>query len=70
MTIDEFIASRIKAINANFKVRNVRVASHTSWVNIKYQRRATIRKFIAELRLARNPRTAEKIADRVKWMVA
>lgn len=72
MTLDQFIQSRITAIKANFSRRNTCVASVVRMENIKYQRRAEIRRLIAELRLATHPsqHTREIIADRVKWMAA
>lgn len=77
MELDEFIASRQKAIVSNFAIRNVRVTSCVHelpirndgrWAMIKSQRRQTVRRLIAELRLAINPRTKEAIAERVKWL--
>ena len=72
MTLDQFIQSRKTAIKANFPRRNTCVASVVRMENIKFQRRAEIRRLIAELRLATstNQHTLEIIADRVKWMVA
>lgn len=68
MTLNQFIASRILAINSNFASRNMEVCSVRRMTQIKAMRRCTIRRLVAEYRLATNPRTAPFIEDRVKWM--
>ncbi len=68
MTLNQFIASRIIAINSNFASRNTKISSVRRMAQIKAMRRSTIRRLVAEYRLATNPRSAPFIEDRVKWM--
>ncbi|BBM67846.1 MULTISPECIES: hypothetical protein [Vibrio] len=68
MTLNQFIESRIIAINANFASRNTKVCSVRRMTQIKAMRRCTIRRLIAEYRLATSPWSAPFIEDRVKWM--
>ncbi|RZD19713.1 hypothetical protein [Pseudoalteromonas sp. MEBiC 03485] len=69
MTLERFIEHQKKAISANFKIRNVSVASPARMKLIKEQRRSTVRRYIYQLRLATNPKTAELVANQVKHKI-
>jgi len=69
MTLDRFIEHQKKAIIANFKMRNVSVASPTRMKLIKAQRRDTVRRYIYQLKLAVNPKTAELVASQIKHII-
>jgi hypothetical protein len=69
MTLQKFIEHQKKAIVANFKIRNVSVASPARMKQVKSQRRNSIRGFISKLRLATNPSTSAIIADKVSFEI-
>lgn len=69
MTLSEFITHLKKAITTNYKCRNVSVASAARMKQIKSQRRATIRNFILQLRLATNDDTKEFVTQKVNWLI-
>lgn len=69
MTLEDWISVCSNTIAANFKNRNVRVFS-----NVNRQRRQQgirrdeIRRWIKELRLAKDPQTSPAVTERVFWM--
>lgn len=73
MTLVQFIDSRVKAINANFKYRNdsvfIGVAAKKRNAQLRAQRRETIRRFIRELRAAKDPSLSHLVAKEVAWII-
>jgi hypothetical protein len=68
MTLQQFIEHNQKAIRANFKMRNQSVASPKRMRQIKAQRRKTVRRFIAQLRVSLDPLTREAVAKETAFM--
>ncbi len=70
MNLDQYKIICEKAIRANFVTRNTRVFGvHRLQMRVRRERGAIIRKWIAQLRLARDPQTSEWIALEVRWKV-
>jgi hypothetical protein len=70
MTLDQWTSCCAKAIKANFRSRNTNVLSDVSrHQQIVRARRNTIRRWIAELRYATNPETAQIAARNVVWSI-
>jgi hypothetical protein len=67
--IEQYIDICTNAIRSNFKNRNSVVFPNMRVRQLKIQsdRRATIRGWVSELRLARNPATRDVIANKVAW---
>jgi hypothetical protein len=66
MTLDQWAARCALAIDANFRSRNVRVFSNNARHQLTTRvRRATVRRWIVELRLAKNPATSSVVAQNV-----
>lgn len=66
MTLDQWAARCALAIDSNFRGRNVRVFSNDARHQLNARiRRATIRRWIVELRLAKHPETASGVARNV-----
>lgn len=69
MTLDQYKILCEKAIRANFASRNTREFDiQVLQMRVRRGRGGTIRKWIAQLRLARDPQTSEQIAMDVRWM--
>ena len=70
MTLDQYIGRCQQAIRGNFKARNVRVFGSTPrQKRLRKLRGDEIRRWIFELRLARNPATSEAVAAQVRWLI-
>lgn len=70
MTRDQWARRCALAINSNFRGRNVRVFSNDARHQLNARlRRATIRRWIIELRLATHPATASAVAQNVLWRI-
>ena len=67
MMLHEFIEHQKRAITANFKMRNVSVASPVRMKQIKAQRRKTIRTFIIYLKLATSSATRNTVSELVRF---
>lgn len=71
MTLQQFITLRERNICANFRVRHTSsMLPNSRRLQLARQRRATIRRFVHELRLARDEATAPFIAAAVADQVA
>lgn len=70
MTLNQWILICEKAIQSNFNTRNVRVFSYDPrHLRILHTRRNNVRRWIINLRLAKNPSTAKMVADSILWHV-
>ena len=69
MTVEQFVKSRIMTIRANFAMRNSRVVSPHRMTRIKAQRRENIRRYIAELRVAKNPENHQQLSEHLRFLV-
>ena len=68
MNLDQYKLICEKAIRANFVTRNTRVFGVHRWqMRVRRERGDIIRKWIAQLRLSRDPQTCEQIALEVSW---
>jgi hypothetical protein len=72
MTLDQHIDSREKAIRANFRTRHSIgiVASARQMEFYRSQKRTTIRRYISELRAAKDPLTANEVEKAIYFRVA
>lgn len=71
MKLSEFITCCENAINANYALRNRKtvIGGRRRMLMMKKQRDDTIRRFIAQLRAARDPRRSPEVARAVAYAV-
>ncbi|WP_131815907.1 MULTISPECIES: hypothetical protein [Pseudomonas] len=71
MTLEQWKLCCENAIRSNFKVRNARVFSNEArHIHIVGLRRVQVRNCIGALRRARDPDTAQLVAETVLWKIA
>jgi len=68
MELKQFIDYNRRAVSANFKARNQKVTSPKRMDHIKKQRRTTIRRFIAQIRVSTGKSTCGIIAEKVAFV--
>lgn len=66
MTVDQWTERCALAIASNYRIRNSRVFTNNARHQLTTRvRRATVRRWIVELRLAKNPATSSVVAQNV-----